>query len=206
MVGDIFQPTHLLFVLVVALLVLGPKRLPEVGRTLGSGIRDFRQALSGETHDPPQRQDSEQVATTELRHQPDVVAENNISWPEEAVDPTSFDEPVEAATAEPATAVVTNPEPATAVVADPEPATAAMDPEPATAVVTDPEPAESAADDRGDTGDASDPRLTDEAHSDSAPAHDEAPAPNLSFYEHALARRVSESGSDSPGSHTDQSS
>ncbi|MGO9956830.1 MAG: twin-arginine translocase TatA/TatE family subunit [Solirubrobacteraceae bacterium] len=48
MVGDILQPTHLLFVLVVALLVLGPKRLPEVGRTLGSGLRDFRAALNGE--------------------------------------------------------------------------------------------------------------------------------------------------------------
>jgi len=48
MVGDILQPTHLLFILVVALLVLGPKRLPEVGRTLGSGIRDFRQAINGE--------------------------------------------------------------------------------------------------------------------------------------------------------------
>ncbi len=48
MVGDIFQPTHLLFVLVVALLVLGPKRLPEVGRQLGNGIRDFRAAISGE--------------------------------------------------------------------------------------------------------------------------------------------------------------
>jgi sec-independent protein translocase protein TatA len=52
MVGDILQPTHLLFILVVALLVLGPKRLPEVGRTLGSGLRDFRQAINGEaTHD-----------------------------------------------------------------------------------------------------------------------------------------------------------
>ncbi len=48
MVGDILQPTHLLFVLVVALLVLGPKRLPEVGRSLGRGLRDFRAALSGE--------------------------------------------------------------------------------------------------------------------------------------------------------------
>lgn len=48
MVGDILQPTHLLFVLVVALLVLGPKRLPEVARTLGKGIRDFRGAISGE--------------------------------------------------------------------------------------------------------------------------------------------------------------
>lgn len=46
--GEIFQPTHLLFILVVALLVLGPKRLPEVGRALGRGIRDFRGALSGD--------------------------------------------------------------------------------------------------------------------------------------------------------------
>ena len=48
MVGDIMQPTHLLFVLVVALLVLGPKRLPEVGRQLGNGLRDFRAAINGE--------------------------------------------------------------------------------------------------------------------------------------------------------------
>ena len=48
MIGDILQPTHLLFILVVALLVLGPKRLPEAGRALGTGIRDFRAAVSGE--------------------------------------------------------------------------------------------------------------------------------------------------------------
>jgi sec-independent protein translocase protein TatA len=53
MVSDILQPTHLLFVLVVALLVLGPKRLPEVARTLGNGIRDFRSALSGESDERP---------------------------------------------------------------------------------------------------------------------------------------------------------
>jgi sec-independent protein translocase protein TatA len=53
-IGDIFQPTHLLFILAVALLVLGPKRLPEVGRMLGRGIRDFRGAMAGietEFHD-----------------------------------------------------------------------------------------------------------------------------------------------------------
>jgi sec-independent protein translocase protein TatA len=53
MVGDLLQPTHLLFVLVVALLVLGPKRLPEVGRALGRGLRDFRHAMSGE--EPPEQ-------------------------------------------------------------------------------------------------------------------------------------------------------
>jgi TatA/E family protein of Tat protein translocase len=53
---DILQPTHLLFVLVVALLVLGPKRLPEVARTLGSGLRDFRAAISGESDDDERSQ------------------------------------------------------------------------------------------------------------------------------------------------------
>ncbi len=48
MIGDILQPTHLIFVLVIALLVLGPKRLPEVGRSLGRGLRDFKVAISGE--------------------------------------------------------------------------------------------------------------------------------------------------------------
>lgn len=47
MFGDILQPTHLLFILVVALIFLGPKRLPEVGRSLGKGIRDFKSAVSG---------------------------------------------------------------------------------------------------------------------------------------------------------------
>ena len=51
MFGDILQPTHLLLILLVALLVLGPKRLPEVGKTLGSGLRDFRSAINGESHD-----------------------------------------------------------------------------------------------------------------------------------------------------------
>lgn len=49
MIGNILSPSHLLLVLVVALLVLGPKRLPEVGRGLGSAIRDFKGSLSGPT-------------------------------------------------------------------------------------------------------------------------------------------------------------
>jgi sec-independent protein translocase protein TatA len=65
-IGDILQPTHLLFVLVVALLVLGPKRLPEAGKSLGKGLRDFRQALSGEEHDRP----NEVVASTAASPQP----------------------------------------------------------------------------------------------------------------------------------------
>jgi sec-independent protein translocase protein TatA len=66
-IGDILQPTHLLFVLVVALLVLGPKRLPEVGRSLGKGLRDFRAAMSGEDQD---RVDSAPVQTSVESAQP----------------------------------------------------------------------------------------------------------------------------------------
>lgn len=47
MIGDILQPTHLLFLLVIVLIVLGPKRLPEVARSLGHGFRDFKDAISG---------------------------------------------------------------------------------------------------------------------------------------------------------------
>jgi TatA/E family protein of Tat protein translocase len=39
------SPTHLLFIAVIALLVLGPKRLPELARAVGKGVREFRGAL-----------------------------------------------------------------------------------------------------------------------------------------------------------------
>jgi sec-independent protein translocase protein TatA len=42
---------ELVIVLVVALIVLGPKRLPEVGRSLGNGIREFKDSLSTSDHD-----------------------------------------------------------------------------------------------------------------------------------------------------------
>ncbi len=51
-ISDILQPTHLLLVLAVALLVLGPKRLPEAARSIGRGLRDFRTAVNGEPESP----------------------------------------------------------------------------------------------------------------------------------------------------------
>ena len=43
-------PMELVIVLVVALIVLGPKRLPEVGRSLGNGLREFKDSLSNPDH------------------------------------------------------------------------------------------------------------------------------------------------------------
>ena len=54
MISDILQPTHLLVILIVALVVLGPKRLPEAGRSLGRSLRDFRQALNGAGDETPE--------------------------------------------------------------------------------------------------------------------------------------------------------
>jgi sec-independent protein translocase protein TatA len=52
----VFEPSweKLLIVLVIALIVLGPKKLPEVGRGLGSGIREFKDGVTGkdEEHHP----------------------------------------------------------------------------------------------------------------------------------------------------------
>jgi len=44
-IDNILQPTHLIVVLAVALLVLGPKRLPEVGRAIGRGLHDFKSTI-----------------------------------------------------------------------------------------------------------------------------------------------------------------
>ena len=44
-------PLELVIVLAIALIVLGPKKLPEVGRSIGNGMREFKESLSGEKRD-----------------------------------------------------------------------------------------------------------------------------------------------------------
>lgn len=44
-------PMELVIVLVIALVVLGPKKLPEVGRSVGKGMREFKDSLSGDSRD-----------------------------------------------------------------------------------------------------------------------------------------------------------
>ena len=45
MFEGLFQPMHLLVIFVIALLVFGPKKLPELGKGLGEGIRGFKDGL-----------------------------------------------------------------------------------------------------------------------------------------------------------------
>jgi sec-independent protein translocase protein TatA len=44
----LFAPSHLILLALVALLVFGPKRLPEIGRSLGHGLRGFKESVSGD--------------------------------------------------------------------------------------------------------------------------------------------------------------
>lgn len=53
MVTNLLTPTHIAIVLIVLMLILGPKRLPETGRALGSGIREFKQAITGHDNSSP---------------------------------------------------------------------------------------------------------------------------------------------------------
>ena len=44
------NPLHIAFLVVILLLVFGAKRLPEIGRSLGSGMREFKQSVTGEAN------------------------------------------------------------------------------------------------------------------------------------------------------------
>jgi sec-independent protein translocase protein TatA len=43
------NPIHIAFLVVILLLLFGAKRLPEIGRSLGTGMREFKQSVTGET-------------------------------------------------------------------------------------------------------------------------------------------------------------
>ena len=57
------NPIHLIFVLVLMLVVFGAKRLPEMGRSLGSGLRGFKDALTTDTSQQPALERTSAVAS-----------------------------------------------------------------------------------------------------------------------------------------------
>ena len=70
------NPLHLAFLVVALLLVFGARRLPEIGRSLGSGMREFKQSISGETS-----------SQSSQPSQPSLPAAAEQAQPEEAKDP-----------------------------------------------------------------------------------------------------------------------
>lgn len=62
------NPIHLAFLLILLLVVFGAKRLPEMGRSLGSGMRGFKDSLSGESAGTAELDQPEQSATAPAAH------------------------------------------------------------------------------------------------------------------------------------------
>jgi len=84
-------PLELLVVLIIALIVLGPQRLPEVARSVGRGMREFRSALERDDED-----DWEAEPEPAAEHALEPAAQHSLEPTEQA--------PAAAHTAEPATA------------------------------------------------------------------------------------------------------
>jgi sec-independent protein translocase protein TatA len=62
MLDGLFQPTHLILIFAIALLVFGPKKLPELGKGLGEGIRALKEGMKD---NPPAS--AEQTKTTDSK-------------------------------------------------------------------------------------------------------------------------------------------
>jgi sec-independent protein translocase protein TatA len=71
--------TEIIILLLVALLVFGPKRLPEMGRSLGKGMREFKDSISGKDPDEEQKQGELVGSTTAGENDPVVTARERDS-------------------------------------------------------------------------------------------------------------------------------
>jgi len=100
------SPVHLLFIAIVALIVLGPKRLPDLARALGQGIREFRQSLdegasSPEPHgEPAQTTQPAQTAQPAQTVAPAASASSATPTPPRPPSPAVSTAPVAPAPAE----------------------------------------------------------------------------------------------------------
>jgi len=68
-------PFEILIVLVIALIIFGPKRLPELGKSIGDGMREFKASVSGERDDDEDEDDEElppQIEDGVAEEEPDV--------------------------------------------------------------------------------------------------------------------------------------
>ena len=69
--GELLQPTHLLIVLAIALIIFGPSKLPGLGKGLGEGLRGFKDGIKG-SPDPVKNEDANVAVTPKPVPTPEV--------------------------------------------------------------------------------------------------------------------------------------
>jgi sec-independent protein translocase protein TatA len=80
------NPLHIAFLVVILLLVFGARRLPEIGRSLGGGMREFKDSISGETkHLSPMAQQQPVQPQAQPVAQPQPVAQQPATQPQPPV-------------------------------------------------------------------------------------------------------------------------
>jgi sec-independent protein translocase protein TatA len=67
MLEGLFQPAHLLIIFFIALLVFGPRKLPELGKGLGEGIRALKEGMKDHPAATPTQASNEQAKNTETK-------------------------------------------------------------------------------------------------------------------------------------------
>ena len=74
------NPLHIAFLLVILLLVFGAKRLPELGRSLGTGMRGFKESISGEHGSVAHLEEGSAIptATPDLRPTEKLVEQSSV--------------------------------------------------------------------------------------------------------------------------------
>jgi sec-independent protein translocase protein TatA len=79
MLGNI-GPLEIIIVLIIALVVFGPKRLPELGNSLGRGIREFKETVTGEkTDDADDKDDVKAISATQATAAPSAERESEVA-------------------------------------------------------------------------------------------------------------------------------
>jgi sec-independent protein translocase protein TatA len=68
-------PLELAIVLIIALVIFGPKRLPDLGKSLGSGMREFKDSLTGNKDDDDEDEAQARLEAQAAQPQPDATAE-----------------------------------------------------------------------------------------------------------------------------------
>ena len=66
-------PMELAIVLIIALVIFGPKRLPDLGKSLGKGMKEFKDSLSGENDDDDEEQAKLEAAASQPQPDPEVA-------------------------------------------------------------------------------------------------------------------------------------